>query len=116
MTITKKTFSAVAAFIAVLAAAILMVCATPSASAATITGKTSKQITAEIGTGWNLGNSLDATGGGNSVNSETSWGNPKTTKAMIDAVKAQGFNTVRIPVSWGNHTRTSQSTLRGSKE
>ena len=111
MTITKKTFSAVAAFIAVLAAAILMVCATPSASAATITGKTSKQITAEIGTGWNLGNSLDATGSGNSVNSETSWGNPKTTKAMIDAVKAQGFNTVRIPVSWGNHTSGNNFTI-----
>ena len=111
MTITKKTFSAVAAFIAVLAAAILMVCATPSASAATITGKTSKQITAEIGTGWNLGNSLDATGSGSSVNSETSWGNPKTTKAMIDAVKAQGFNTVRIPVSWGNHTSGNNFTI-----
>ena len=111
MTITKKTFSAVAAFIAVLAAAILMVCATPSASAATVTGKTSKQLTAEIGTGWILGNSLDATGGGNSVNSETSWGNPKTTKAMIDAVKAQGFNTVRIPVSWGNHTSGNNFTI-----
>ena len=111
MTITKKTFSAVAAFIAVLAAAILMVCATPSASAATVTGKTAKQITAEIGTGWNLGNTLDATGGGNSVNSETSWGNPKTTKAMIDAVKAQGFNTVRIPVSWGNHTSGNNFTI-----
>ena len=111
MTITKKTFSAVAAFITVLAAAILMVCAAPDASAATESGKTAKQITAEIGTGWNLGNSLDATGGGNSVNSETSWGNPKTTKAMIDAVKAQGFNTVRIPVSWGNHTSGNNFTI-----
>ena len=111
MTITKKTFSAVAAFISVLAAAILMVCATPSASAATITGKTSKQITAEIGTGWILGNSLDATGSGNSLYSETSWGNPKTTKAMIDAVKAQGFNTVRVPVSWGNHTTGDNFTI-----
>ena len=111
MTITKKTFSAVAAFIAVLAVAILMVCAAPDASAATESGKTAKQITAEIGTGWNLGNSLDAIGGGNSVNSETSWGNPKTTKAMIDAVKAQGFNTVRIPVSWGNHTSGNNFTI-----
>lgn len=40
MAITKKTFSVVAAFITVLAAAILMVCATPSASAAAVTGKT----------------------------------------------------------------------------
>ena len=111
MTITKKTFSVVAAFITILAAAILMVCATPSASAAAVTGKTAKQITAQMGTGWNLGNSLDATGGGNSLNSETSWGNPKTTKAMIDAVKKQGFNTVRIPVSWGNHTTGNNFTI-----
>lgn len=111
MAITKKTFSVVAAFITVLAAAILMVCATPSASAAAVTGKTAKQITAQMGTGWNLGNTLDATGGGNSLNSETSWGNPKTTKAMIDAVKKQGFNTVRIPVSWGNHTTGDNFTI-----
>ena len=111
MAITKKTFSVVAAFITVLAAAILMVCATPSASAAAVTGKTAKQITAQMGTGWNLGNTLDATGGGNSLNSETSWGNPKTTKAMIDAVKKQGFNTVRIPVSWGNHTTGNNFTI-----
>ena len=111
MAITKKTFSVVAAFITVLAAAILMVCATPSASAAAVTGKTAKQITAQMGTGWNLGNTLDATGGGNSLNSETSWGNPKTTKAMIDAVKKQGFNTIRIPVSWGNHTTGNNFTI-----
>ena len=47
--------------------------------------------------GWNLGNSLEAEG------SETSWGNPKTTKDMIKAVKAQGFNAIRIPVRWGQH-------------
>lgn len=45
---------------------------------------------------------LDATDG-KGLSSETSWGNPKTTKAMIKAVKNAGFNTVRIPVSWGNH-------------
>ena len=31
------------------------------------------------------------------------WGNPKTTKSMIDTVKAAGFNAVRIPVSWNDH-------------
>lgn len=30
---------------------------------------------------------------------------------MIDAVKAQGFNTVRIPVSWGNHTTGNNFTI-----
>lgn len=52
----------------------------------------------EMKLGWNLGNTLDATPGG-----ETGWGNPMTSKAMIDAVKAAGFNTVRLPVTWQDH-------------
>nr|AGS53979.1 glycoside hydrolase family 5 [uncultured bacterium contig00288] len=31
---------------------------------------------------------------------ETVWSNPVTTKANIDAIKAAGFNAIRIPVSW----------------
>lgn len=76
-----------------------------------MSGNTATELVSYIGTGWNLGNTLDATGGGNSLYSETSWGNPKTTKAMIDAVKAQGFNTVRVPVSWGNHTTGDNFTI-----
>ena len=57
-----------------------------------------------MGIGWNLGNSLDAFGGNASgLGTETSWGNPRTTKAMIDAVKSKGFNTVRVPVTWFPH-------------
>ncbi len=63
---------------------------------------TSADIVNDMTIGWNLGNSLDATGG-NGLNSETSWGNPKTTEAMIKDIRKAGFNTVRIPVSWGNH-------------
>ncbi|ANZ41121.1 cellulase [Lentzea guizhouensis] len=48
--------------------------------------------------GWNLGNSLDATGA-----DETSWGNPRITEALLDNVKAQGFKSIRIPVTWGQH-------------
>lgn len=55
----------------------------------------------ELKIGWNLGNTLDATGAGR--NSETAWGNPKTTEEMILDVKAMGFTTIRIPVSWGSH-------------
>ncbi|MDE6519615.1 MAG: cellulase family glycosylhydrolase [Ruminococcus sp.] len=63
-------------------------------------------ITEEMGLGWNLGNSLDAydnrveTMG---LESEICWGNPYTTKEMIDAVKAKGFNTIRVPVTWYQH-------------
>lgn len=63
---------------------------------------TAKELTSNMKIGWNLGNSLDALGSG--MSSETAWGNPKTTKAMIDDIKAQGFNAIRIPVSWGRHT------------
>ena len=52
--------------------------------------------------GWNLGNTLDSYDTSSSDN-ETGWGNPKTTKAMIDTVKDAGFNAVRIPVTWGEH-------------
>ncbi len=48
--------------------------------------------------GWNLGNSLDATG-----SDETSWGNPRITQALINNVKSQGFKSIRIPVTWGQH-------------
>lgn len=48
--------------------------------------------------GWNLGNTLDAMPG------ETSWGQPYTTREMIDALKGLGFGLIRIPVSWGGHT------------
>ena len=57
-------------------------------------------IVEDMGLGWNLGNSLDATGDGGANGQETSWGNPWVTEDLIKAVKAKGFNTVRVPVSW----------------
>lgn len=62
------------------------------------------EITEEMQIGWNLGNTLDAwSDTASGLNTETCWGNPKTTKAMIDAVKAKGFNTIRIPTTWFQH-------------
>lgn len=68
-----------------------------------ITGKTAPEIVKLMGTGWNLGNTLDANSRPG-TDAELSWGNPKTTQEMIDEVKKAGFNTIRIPVSWGTHT------------
>ncbi len=62
-----------------------------------------QKFVAQINVGWNLGNTLDAHGAGNTVDSETYWGNPKTTKEMIDAIKAKGFNTIRVPVTFAEH-------------
>ena len=67
-------------------------------------------ILEDMGLGWNLGNSLDATGG-SGLDTETSWSNPKVTKALIDKVKSLGFNTVRVPVSWGKHVSGDNYTI-----
>lgn len=61
---------------------------------------TAAEVCADMKVGWNVGNSLDAVGG---IDSETAWGNPLITKELIDTVKAAGFNTVRIPVTWMGH-------------
>jgi len=57
-----------------------------------------------MGIGWNLGNSLEAIKYSNGVYSgdETSWGNPATTKQLIDSVRKAGFNAVRIPVAYSH--------------
>ncbi|MCI6283307.1 glycoside hydrolase family 5 protein [Selenomonas sp.] len=55
-----------------------------------------------MGIGWNLGNSLDAYHRGGKAE-ETAWGNPVITKELLDAVKAEGFTTVRIPVTYIGH-------------
>lgn len=97
MSNSKRLFSAIAA------AAFAM--ASNSAMAVTIQGKSAMEISQLMYTGWNVGNSLDAAKDGyTGVNTELAWGNAKITKSMIDNVKNSGFRTLRIPVSWGQHT------------
>ncbi len=62
------------------------------------TSISSAELIEEMGIGWNLGNTMDAPEG------ENAWGQPTTTHEMIDKIKELGFNTIRIPVSWGKHT------------
>ncbi len=68
----------------------------------TISDISSTDLVADMKIGWNLGNTLDATGG-MGISSEWSWGNPKTSQEMIDAILDAGFNVVRIPVTWEGH-------------
>lgn len=77
---------------------------------------TSAEYVSEMGLGINLGNTMEAywandqnrnSGstviGDNTIsNYETCWGAIKTTQEMIDGMKNAGFNTVRVPVYWGN--------------
>ena len=64
-------------------------------------GNVAWQMLEKFGLGWNLGNQMDAYN--NSVSAETAWGNPKATQATFNKVKAAGFTTVRIPVTWMGH-------------
>ena len=68
--------------------------------------QTALEITQEMTIGWNIGNSLDATGK-TGLDQETSWGNPKITQELINTVKAKGFNTIRIPTTWYNNVTTA---------
>lgn len=68
---------------------------------------TSMEIVQDMKVGWNLGNTLDSIYWENNPTPsqlETAWGNPITTKAMIDEIKKAGFNTVRIPTTWHQFT------------
>ncbi len=60
---------------------------------------TSKELTNEMGVGWNLGNTMDGHTG--FTPNEILWQPVKTTKNLIKAVHDAGFNTIRIPVTWG---------------
>lgn len=77
---------------------------------------TSAQFADEMGMGINLGNTMEAywlaekrecsgasvIGENKPVNYETCWGAIPTTRECIAGMKNAGFDTVRIPVYWGN--------------
>lgn len=79
---------------------------------------TAAEVAKNMGLGLNLGNTMEAynasncekityewipvQGSNTPTDYETCWGAVKTTQAAVDGIKAAGFNTVRIPVFWGN--------------
>lgn len=68
-------------------------------------GLNAKQLVAKLNLGWNLGDDLESTGG------ETAWGNPKATQALIDLVKENGFNAIRIPCSWNQYANQTTAKI-----
>ncbi len=80
----------------------------PSMESTTVTvPMTAMEFVADMGTGWNLGNSfdpVDCTWLTDEMDYETAWGNEKVTPELIHYIKEQGFDTIRIPVTWTNHT------------
>ena len=89
------------------------VTSTYNVQASTLAARTSNkpfEIVSDMGVGWNLGDTFDSYtydelwfDGSNPKEWEKSWGNVETTKEMIDKIKEAGFNTIRIPITWGPH-------------
>jgi len=69
----------------------------PQVPNATGMSSTAVQLAAKINLGWNIGNTMEASGG------ETGWGNPVITESYVKFVKQCGFNAIRIPCAWNWH-------------
>lgn len=84
-------------------------------AAETMRDISSAELVKDMGLGWNLGNTFDSLcawiTNGTPEQYETGWGNPVTTKELIKKVKATGFKTVRIPVTWINAMDTTTNTV-----
>lgn len=67
------------------------------------------RFAARLGNGFNLGNALDATNlwettpNAPELSYETYWGNPSIDDTQLAAIRAAGFSSVRIPVTWEDH-------------
>ncbi len=64
-------------------------------------------VVRDMTTGWNLGNTFDASNCSsyvsNELDYESAWCGVKTTKELISEIKNAGFKSIRIPVSWHEH-------------
>lgn len=70
--------------------------------------ESSYEAVANMGVGWNLGNTLESlwtgdTDGRDWKKWETGWGQAVTTPALITMMRDAGFGAIRVPVSWGVH-------------
>ena len=88
----KKIVSLILAISITLSIAVV---STTTASAAEFT-KGSYEFVQQMKVGYNIGNTLDATGG------ETSWGAPRIEQGYVQAIYKKGFNVIRLPVTWFN--------------
>ncbi|MBL0739576.1 cellulase family glycosylhydrolase [Chryseolinea lacunae] len=78
----------------------------PKAPDATGMGSNAVELAAKMKLGWNIGNTMEASGG------ETGWGNPQITEDYVKFVKANGFNAIRIPCAWDWHHLDDTKTAR----
>lgn len=71
-----------------------MVTAIPAHAESTEKRSAMQAYVESLGPGWNLGNTFEASG------DETSWGNPAVTKEFIDQIAAEGYKSIRLPITW----------------
>ena len=126
-----KTIRLYSRMAALLLAGILILTGTGCGSTAT-SGRSdtmedmdSQTLVSDMGVGWNLGDTLDVCAadrdGDGRVNEapaegekvdETLWGNVYTTPELFDHLKADGVQSVRIPVTWRDHiSNDSKNTI-----
>ncbi|WP_079575567.1 cellulase family glycosylhydrolase [Krasilnikoviella flava] len=99
MRLPRRTAAALAAgLLSSLAAAPSAAAHDPQPPARPTPAPTAEQTVKAMQPGWNLGNSFDAVGA-----DETAWGNPVVTRDLIREVADQGFRSIRLPVTWGQH-------------
>ncbi len=87
-----------------------------------------KETIANMGAGWNLGNTLDSNSGDTTrmwiecwterrpSDYETAWGQALTTRALMKMMREAGFRSIRIPVTWYPHMGAEFEFEGGSTE
>ncbi|MBQ8961300.1 MAG: cellulase family glycosylhydrolase [Ruminococcus sp.] len=108
MKLVQKAVSAATAAIMAASACAVNISTVGMADAAG--SKAAIDLVNDMGLGWNLGNTFDAwsasyvNGGCPASSYETIWGNAVTTQEMISEIHKYGFNSVRIPITFGKCT------------
>ena len=102
-----RTFAACASAIAIAVSAVganAFISNGSQVSAASLDSMNAIELVNSMGAGYNLGNVLDAHDTNRQFTDPeqqmTSWGNSVPTKETIQQIHKQGFDTIRIPVTW----------------
>jgi endoglucanase len=74
-----------------------LVCEAAAQCNGTFVDLTAAEFIERANPAWNLGNTLDA------IPNEGSWNNPPVEASTFDTIKAAGFRSVRIPVTYTHH-------------
>lgn len=114
----KKIISLFTAVLMIMSVASCSSSGTSASAASEKNSPTAQEVAKNMGIGLNLGNTMEAydatncekityewipvVGNNTPKDYETRWGAVETTQEIIDGIKAEGFDTVRIPVFWGN--------------